>query len=359
MVQAGTTSGSTGAKGFFYIGASSSLGQSGHNRPNDAMADLIRFGFVQAVEDTHDHYQVLPKGLSGVLLMQTASFAGSVSDYKRIGSLSKPLVEMKDHEAMSSLVLMTRWELQMILMHNGWRDIYSRPRKVNPLSKDSDLEYYYGISLGKEYLMCLILLERFFSHGLVELHHFQLQSYYDVLIDSLQHHPDVLARIVPNQPMAFYKEIKTRNQPEGKKKGKKRTLQTNGSTGLPEGFEHEDSLSVPVGPSAAASLRPTARRARGRGRGRARQPGAETGNVEAETAERPIVQSSSNLQSAPAPVAGVKRVKTQEEIHIDDSDPDIDTTHNSSTRTCNVSSNVETLNVPKQLHKDSSQPEQD
>ena len=191
MVQAGATSGSTGAKGFFYIGESSSLGQSGHNHLNDPMADLIRFGFVQAVEDTYDHYQMLPKGLSGLLLKQTASFAGSVSDYKRIGSLSTPLVQMKDHEAISSLVLMTRWALQMILMDNGWRDVYSRPRKVKPLSKDSDLEYYYGISLGKEYLMCLILLERFFSYGLVELHHFQLQNYYAVLIDSLQHHPDV------------------------------------------------------------------------------------------------------------------------------------------------------------------------
>ena len=187
---------------------------------------------------------------------------------------------MKVQEALVVLNGLTRWEMQLILCRTGWIDVESTKRKVDPitaqdmkrLDTDDSLSYYYGGTLLKHYLMCLILLGRLFQHGLKEFHHFQLQNYYAVLIDCLQTNPDALGKMVPNQPMAFYKEQKTRNHDgETTRKGRKRKA-NNKTSDLPEGFEVEVSLTAAV-PEAKSECKQQRRRGRGRGRGRSRGRG--------------------------------------------------------------------------------------
>ncbi len=244
---------------------------------NDPIDELINHKLVQVVPGTEDHFQVLARGLSGVILMQTASRSGTVNTYKRIQSLSKPSVGMKVQDAVTGLGSLTRWELQMILSQEGWKLVHLKTKKMPPITQsilqDQKIErtYYYDLTLGKDYLICLVLLDRLFAHGLQAFHHYQLQNYYGVLIDSLQSNPDTVAQIIPNQPLVFYKEHKTRNHENIQKKGTKRKFDGNKHGGLPYDFEIEHSLSAMQPPT----TRPTAaksRPARGRGgRGRRNQ----------------------------------------------------------------------------------------
>ena len=121
--------------------------------------------------------------------------------------------------------------------------------------------------------MCLVLISRLLEKGLRELHHFQLQSYYGALIDSLQSNPSILEQILPNQPLAFYNEQKTRNQSATQqRKGLKRKANPDPSSHLPAGFEAEQSLSVPPTAQSQTTKKPT-------GRGRAgRRPGRSSGS---------------------------------------------------------------------------------
>lgn len=280
MVKSGAVSGVPSAKGFFYMWKPQAGSSS--DSPRDPLEELIGARFVEPVSDRDHSFQVHARGLSGLVLMQTAIFGGSVAEYQRVTS-ETALVDMKDSDALTFLASLTRWELQMILMEQGWQDVYSTKRKMNPIVAAPGTNmpdkpqrvYYYDHSLGRDYLTCLIMLERMFSNGLLELHHFQLQNYYSALMDTLQSNPAVLSRIVPNQPTAFYKELKTRNQTKHRH-GTKRKL-NHATPDLPEGFESEISLSGPrqlAGEAGQASDMSTARRSRARGKGRGRGRGA-------------------------------------------------------------------------------------
>ena len=278
MVRSGASAGNSDGKSYLYVYIPKLYVSQKENdspypaRPkiiSEPLDELLRFQFVEQVYGTDDHFQVLPKGLSGLTLMQTAVRRGSVFEYTRASVLELPPRDVKNSDAVISMQGMTRWELQMILKRNGWKDTQSKVKKVLPTTKNMlntpamEKQYFYDCMLGKDYLLCIVLLDRLFSHGLAEFHHFQPQNYYSVLIDSLQFNPDSLAKILPNQPMAFYKEHKTRNHDSNTKRGAKRK-QTSSSCGLPEGFEVEETISMPPPPVPAALQKA---RARGKGRG--------------------------------------------------------------------------------------------
>ena len=281
MVESGATVGSGGARarGYFYIPRPSASQSQSRCRPlaiNDPIDELICHKLVQVVPgSTDDHYfEVLARGLSGVILMQTASRSGTVYTYKRTQSISKPSVGTKVHDAVTGLVLLTRWELQMVLSQEGWKLVQSKAKKMPPITQSTlqnrniERTYYCDQTLGKDYLICLVLLDRLLAHGLKEFHHYQLQNYYGVLLESLQSNPDTVAQIIPNQPMVFYKEHKTRNH-ENTQKGMKRKLDGSKRGGLPEDFEIEHSLSA-IQPPPTRATAAKSRPARGRG-GRGKQ----------------------------------------------------------------------------------------
>eukprot|EP00435_Cladocopium_sp_Y103_P052226 s335_g16.t1 len=273
MLKSGAVQGSVGSKSFFYVPAS--------QRRNDPMTELLNCRFVQAVHDTDSSFQILPRGLSGLVLMQTATCCGGVSTYKRT-SPSVPVSDMKDQDAIATLETLTRWELQLLLVEEGWEDVYSRKRKLPPITADTfkgvETEikptYFYDHTLGKGYLMCLVLISRLLGKGLRELHHFQLQSYYSALIDSLQSNPGILDQVLPNQPLAFYKEQKTRNQSAAQqRRGLKRKANHESFSHLPAGFEAEQSLSAPPTAQPQTAKRLTGKGRAGRGPGRSQGSG--------------------------------------------------------------------------------------
>lgn len=227
---------------------------------------LLHFHLIKPVPDLSDSFVVLPKGLSCLALVQEATFGGDLLKFNRLGLKIQINSPANISDVISTLNRLTRWELQLELPRRDWKDILSSKRKLEPVtlatlaSKSNPREYFFDAqhSLSKEYLQCLLLLDRLFQGGLTQFHHFQLNSYYGLLIDGLQNNQQRLASVLPNQPAPFYKEMMTRTR-----KGKKR--QQPPATVIESDDDGGDRRIVCLAKQEAPRART---RTRGRGRGR-------------------------------------------------------------------------------------------
>ena len=234
----------------------------------------MQFKLIQLVPDDLNSYRVLPRGLECLALLQEATCCGNLIEHRRLETLESLSGGLNLEALLIRLNQRTRWELQLELLHQGWKDSQkTSKRRLDPVTTenfqtDEKVYYFDNQQLAKEYLVCLLLLEHLFQAGLKEFYHFQLNSYYCLLIDLLQNRPENLASAKPHQVSAYYKELMVRNH----NKKRKPTQQRDTAVSPDESDVDQPILSVDPKPT-SAELKFKHRRGRGgrRGRGTGRQ----------------------------------------------------------------------------------------
>ena len=273
MAQSGAAIGSSNTKAYFCASHTPGL------------QFLVQHQLIRALPHDSDSYLVLAKGLSCLALIQVAVPGGNIFTYQRstaptAHSISpQQILEGKPEDLVSILNQFTRWELQMMLVNQGWQDCsFASKRRLEPLTSEGFrssqeqgvVQYYFDPQTGiaRDYLVCLLLLPRLFRLGLKQFFYFQLNSYYTTLIDAFQCNPSLIEQLRPYQPAVYYKELWQRNKD---KKGRSRAQGKKGAHVTGQGFDldcGDDNLTLwHPGPG---PLQPAKHVSRGRGRGRGR-----------------------------------------------------------------------------------------
>lgn len=104
---------------------------------------------------------------------------------------------------------MTMMDLYFSLLANGWKE-----KRTSKKSQQHNLSYQRGgekiflyqefLAPGKQYLLALWRSESLFAKGVVQIHHGQLESYYQSLLCC---GPEQAKYVFPNQKMQEYKRI--------------------------------------------------------------------------------------------------------------------------------------------------------
>lgn len=125
--------------------------------------------------------------------------------------LHKLSTSRKIADMVTQLVTLSAFELMQELGHQGWTSEMKQPsKKIESYKAGANKLWYFANSISIPYLQCLLLSQSLFDSGLRELHHFQPVQYYKTLIYFLQHVPERLNDVIPNQALPFYKLLRQR-----------------------------------------------------------------------------------------------------------------------------------------------------
>lgn len=175
-----------------------------------SMKDLVDQGLARSLAVDRCQYQLTEKGMTKLQLVQSIK-----NHYDVFHHVRKEIREMS-----SSVTGLNRFRARTRLGEEEWRDIQTTSVKdAHPYTKDSAKRYFYKPGLvTKPYLLALCVADEMLSLGLLQLHHFQSNGYYNTLLEVYEENvqssnvAQLLNRVQPNQPRVYYKELQTRSE---------------------------------------------------------------------------------------------------------------------------------------------------
>lgn len=153
--------------------------------------ELMKLGLVVSRDDAQDVLQATPRATSNVQLTQSYISPTPICEYVS----DPPPLETE----------MTVLDLLFALLRGGWQEVrLERKTAHDPYKDGSEKKVLYTASLGKAYLLALWKSQSLFEKGVREIYYFQLESYYQALLDC---QPHMALAVRPNLTLQDYKHL--------------------------------------------------------------------------------------------------------------------------------------------------------